>query len=55
MEARWSEALDYVAARLGGIKKEHGPDSVAALSSAKCTNEDNYLMQKFMRGSDRHE
>ena len=48
-EVEWDEALDLVAARLGSIKKEHGPDSIAALSSAKCTNEENYLMQKFMR------
>ncbi len=48
-EATWDEALDFVAARLKEIKAQHGPDAVAALTSAKCTNEDNYLMQKFMR------
>jgi predicted molibdopterin-dependent oxidoreductase YjgC len=48
-EVEWDEALDLVADRLAGIKKEYGPDSIAALSSAKCTNEENYLMQKFMR------
>lgn len=48
-EAGWDEALDLVAERLSSIRKEYGPDSIAALSSAKCTNEENYLMQKFMR------
>jgi predicted molibdopterin-dependent oxidoreductase YjgC len=48
-KASWAEALDLVAQRLGEIKAKHGPDSIAALSSARCTNEENYLMQKFMR------
>ena len=45
----WQEALDYTAKRLTEIKRDHGPDSIAALSSARCTNEENYLLQKFMR------
>lgn len=48
-EASWDEALDYVAKRFSDIKKDNGPDSLMAFSSAKCTNEENYLMQKFMR------
>ncbi len=48
-EVTWNEALGFAAGRLAQIKKEHGPDSIAGLSSAKCTNEENYLMQKFMR------
>lgn len=48
-EADWDEALDFIASRLSEIKDKHGPDSVMAFSSAKCTNEENYLMQKFMR------
>jgi predicted molibdopterin-dependent oxidoreductase YjgC len=48
-EATWGEALDLVAQRLGKIKAEHGPDAIGGLSSARCTNEENYLMQKFMR------
>ena len=36
--------------RLGQIKAQHGPDAIAGFSSARCTNEENYLMQKFMRG-----
>jgi formate dehydrogenase alpha subunit len=48
-EATWDEALELVSKRLLEIKQAHGADSIAALSSAKCTNEDNYVMQKFTR------
>jgi predicted molibdopterin-dependent oxidoreductase YjgC len=48
-EASWDEALDLVAARLDQIKREDGPDAIAGLSSAKCTNEENYVFQKFFR------
>jgi predicted molibdopterin-dependent oxidoreductase YjgC len=45
----WAEALDTVAGRLKEIIHDHGPDSIAVLASAKCTNEENYLIQKFAR------
>jgi predicted molibdopterin-dependent oxidoreductase YjgC len=48
-EATWEEALELAANKLLELKQEHGADSIAALSSAKCTNEDNYVMQKFVR------
>ncbi|MCK4257889.1 MAG: formate dehydrogenase subunit alpha [Halanaerobiales bacterium] len=48
-EVSWDEALDFVANKLSEIKIKCGSDSIAGLSSAKCTNEENYLMQKFMR------
>jgi len=48
-EASWEEALELVVRRLAEIKTKSGPDSLACLSSAKCTNEENYLMQKFAR------
>lgn len=48
-EVGWEVALDFVADRLGQIRKQHGPDSIAFLVSAKCTNEENYLLQKFGR------
>ena len=44
-EVTWDEALDEVATRLGHYK----PDEVAVISSAKCTNEENYVTQKFAR------
>ncbi len=45
----WDTALDTVATRLRQIRDEHGPDSIAFLVSAKCTNEENYLLQKLAR------
>lgn len=47
--ATWDEALDLVASKFAEIKEKHGSDSIAGLASAKCTNEESYLMQKFMR------
>lgn len=47
----WDEALDYAAKRLREIKEKYGPDSVAGLSSARCTTEENYLFQKFIRAA----
>ncbi|EDY36214.1 formate dehydrogenase, alpha subunit [Aciduliprofundum boonei T469] len=48
-EVTWDEALNFVASRLKEIKEKYGAESIAGLSSAKCTNEENYLFQKFMR------
>ncbi len=50
-EASWEEALDYVAERFKDIKRKYGPDSIAGLASARCTNEENYLFQKCMRAA----
>jgi formate dehydrogenase major subunit len=46
VEVGWEEALELVVSRLGGYRG----DQVAVISSAKCTNEENYLIQKFARG-----
>ncbi len=48
-KATWEEAIKFVAERLKRIRSEFGADSIAGLSSAKCTNEDNYVFQKFIR------
>ena len=48
-EATWDEALTLVASRLGSIKAQHGPDAIGFLASAKCTNEENYMLQKLAR------
>jgi len=45
----WDEAIALIAEKLGGVRDEFGPDAVAGLASAKCTNEENYLFQKFLR------
>ena len=47
--ASWDEALDHMTERLQETVANHGPDSVMVLSSAKITNEENYLAQKFAR------
>ncbi len=49
-EASWETALDYVAGRLKDVRDKYGPNAIAGLSSARCTNEENYLFQKFIRG-----
>src|SRR2546430_11810316 len=48
-EASWDEALDLVARKFSEIKAQHGPDSLAFISSSKCTNEESYLMHKLAR------
>lgn len=48
-EISWSEALKEIATTLNEIKKNYGADAVGFLSSARCTNEENYLMQKLAR------
>lgn len=49
-DVTWDEALNKVARNLDRICQQYGPDSIAFLTSAKCTNEENYLMQKLARG-----
>lgn len=49
VETSWEEALSYVASRLKEIKAKNGSDAMAALTSARCTNEENYLMNKLAR------
>lgn len=48
-EASWNEALDFVAGRLKEIRDTHGGDAMGVLTSARVTNEDNYVAQKFTR------
>ena len=49
IEATWDEAYDFIANKLEKIIKDSGSDSIAGISSSRCPNEENYLMQKFMR------
>ena len=49
VDVEWETALSFVAERFADIKKATGSDSIGVMSSAKCTNEENYLMQKFAR------
>lgn len=50
-EATWEEALDLVARKFTEIRNKYGPDSLGALSSSRCTNEENYLVQKLARAA----
>ncbi len=50
-EVSWDEALKRAASRLKDIIEKYGPDSVGVLASAKITNEENYLIQKFARAA----
>ena len=45
----WDEVYEYIASKLNSYKDEFGANSIAGISSARCTNEENYLMQKFIR------
>jgi formate dehydrogenase alpha subunit len=50
LRATWDEALDLAADNLADIVRTHGGDAVGTFCSAKATNEDNYIFQKFVRG-----
>ena len=45
----WEEALSYVSKKFTEIVNEHGGKAIGGIGSEKCTNEDNYLFQKFCR------
>ena len=48
-ESTWEEALGLMAEKINHVKQSYGPDAFMGLSSARCTNEDNYIFQKFFR------
>lgn len=50
-EVSWDEAVDFVASKLLEIKESYGSSAIGGFASAKCTNEENYLFQKFMRSA----
>ncbi|MGH9882572.1 MAG: 2Fe-2S iron-sulfur cluster-binding protein, partial [Pyrinomonadaceae bacterium] len=49
LQVTWDDAITFSAKRLQRILKDHGPDSIGILGSARGTNEENYLAQKFAR------
>ncbi|MBN1346502.1 MAG: formate dehydrogenase subunit alpha [Phycisphaerae bacterium] len=51
VETDWDTALKAVADGLGKVKAKYGPSALATISSCRCTNEENYLMQKFTRAA----
>ena len=50
-EATWDEALGLAAQELARIARERGADALACFSSAKCSNEENYLLMRMFRGA----
>lgn len=50
-EATWDEAMEIVAQELVRLRDTHGPKSLAVFQSAKCSNEENYLLQRMFRGA----
>lgn len=48
-EASWEEAIEVIVSKVKSTKAEYGPDALAGLASARCTNEENYLFQKMVR------
>ncbi len=50
-EATWEEAMSLSAQQILRIRNQHGPEALAALSSAKCTNEDNYAFMRMVRAA----
>lgn len=50
-ETSWDEALDYAVQGLQRVAEEHGKDSLAFISSSRCTGEENYLVQKMARAA----
>lgn len=49
VEASWEEALGFISKKLNELKEKYGPDSIGFIASSKCTNEENYIFQKFAR------
>jgi formate dehydrogenase major subunit len=49
LQVSWDEAISFTAKRLQRLLEEHGPESIGILGSARGTNEENYLAQKFAR------
>ena len=49
LEISWDEAYDFSSRSLKNIKEKHGANAIAAIGSAHCSNEDNYILQKFFR------
>lgn len=49
VDVNWETAIDIVSKKFSKFKNESGSNSIGVLASAKCTNEENYLFQKFAR------
>jgi formate dehydrogenase major subunit len=50
-EVSWEEAIDFAAAKLKDIQREHGQGAIGGITSSRCTNEETYLVQKLVRAA----
>ena len=50
-EVSWEEAIGFAAARLRSIQQKHGRNSIGAITSSRCTNEEVYVVQKMVRAA----
>jgi NADH-quinone oxidoreductase chain G len=48
-QSTWSEAISLVSEKLSAVRKHHGGSAIAGIASPRCSNEDNYVFQKFIR------
>jgi formate dehydrogenase major subunit len=48
-EVSWEEAIGRVASELTRIRNTHGAESIGGITSSRCTNEETFLVQKFIR------
>ncbi|MCL4458622.1 MAG: molybdopterin-dependent oxidoreductase [Chloroflexi bacterium] len=46
----WEEAIGFVASKMTEVLERYGPEAIGVIASDKCTNEENYLLQRFARG-----
>ncbi|MBN2654269.1 MAG: molybdopterin-dependent oxidoreductase [Nitrospirae bacterium] len=51
IETSWDEALDFIAKKMSQIASEHGHEKIGAIGSQRCTTEDNFMLQKFIKES----
>lgn len=51
VKCTWGVVLNEIAKTFKRIKKKHGPDALATIGSARLTNEESFLLQKFMRAA----
>ncbi|MDP4162629.1 MAG: formate dehydrogenase subunit alpha [Bacillota bacterium] len=49
VESTWEEALTLIASKLKEMKEKYGPNAMGYIASSKCSNEENFLFQKFVR------
>ena len=50
-EVSWDEALDHAASEFKRIQQQYGRDSIGGIVSSRCTNEEDYLVQKMVRAA----